>query len=1716
VFASIPGYTLIEQLADTARAVVYKALSKSAPGRPLVLKLLREGAVSERQKAYFRQRIEHLKVLDDPALLTPLACETKGGQSFILQDFFDGVPLDDWASRQKPVPLPSFFTVALGLARAIEKIHDAGIIHGGIKPRNVLVRPGSLDLRVIDFITPIDIREVSHFIYDRTFVRGTLPYTSPEQTGRIGHRVDFTTDLYSFGIVLWELLAGRPPFVSSDPLELIHAHLAEEPANLHAVSPEIPEMLAKIVEKLTLKQPEKRYQSGAGVHADLVRCRDELAATGQIRDFPLGSRDRTHRIVFISKMVGRDDEARLILDEYEQVTRGQFRSVFISGLSGIGKTRLIQELQRPIVQHRGYFTSGKFDVYQKNIPYSSLIQAFKTLVRTLLTESDDHIGRWNGRLTAAVGANGRVLTDVIPELELLIGPQPELAPLPPIESRNRFLDIFDRFLRCLASEQTPLTLFIDDLQWCDVASFDFLRMLFDNHRDHPHLFFLGAYRHNEVDASHPLTRLLRAVREAGRPLREIRLAPLLFQHTHEMVSYILDSPPDQTEALATFISDLAEGNPLFVSESLSYLHSEDLLLLDAAQEWRWDLAKIRDSHMPSTVVALFTSKVNRLPAETIELLRHCACMGNTFSPESLSLIRETTLLGIFETLKAALAQGLIMEAKNQLQFIHDRVQEAVLASIPAARRREIHAEVGRHLLAAVPEGANLEKLDDLFAIVAHLNLGREPVLDRDAAFRLSDINYHAGQKALSSLATDAANDYFRLALELLPADAWDSAYEPVFEIYRKLAKTELMCGHIEASERLLDELLNHARTGLDKAQCLAEQTTSLSSIGDFIRAIETANRGLAFFEKSLPDDAAEADRRRDEAMRQIDAEGDVWSRILGMPFTSDRKSKIELAFYSELIPDLYMSGLVPQLYLSAAQSTQHCLAGGMDESVIYSFSIMGLQLGEAEDFQRAFAYEDLARELSARHPSTFGATRGMNGIVWCNMHSRSHPEEIVAYCLQGIHCGKSCGDLYNAGLSYGPLMWNLQVQGSNFAVIEEYANECLAFSERFRLSFSVRLAKAMQAGWIAPMKKGYVAIPMDDELRRWEAENHVAAAGSYYAHLALSHYYFGEHEEAHEALEKVRRYLTGMTDNVLKRQWYVFQVLNALARHERDAGAQSAAEVLATIDPLVRKIEAWASMGPLLPPYLALIRAERARLSGGFEEVRSRLLDAVDIAHAARYTFLEGYLHERLGDLLSEKSAASGRIYYHEAARLYQRCHAERKELCLVERLPALFEEEEEVRAPGPAAVPEPLEPHVLPNLDVAYLMKSSLAISAEIEASALLRRIMKVVLEASGAQHGYLLVERDDGLFVCAETHATGDDAFRMPELRFEEAREICKPIVRYVHRTRQKVILDDARGEGEFKDNPEVQLMPLRSVLCLPVIKQSRLVGILYLENRLADSVFNAARTLMTELLTSQAAISLENARLHEAEARARALAEAANCAKDEFLSVVSHELRTPLTAIVGWLNILQTMPLEPKRIERALSVLQRNAGALTRIIEDLLDVSRSLTGKLRVDRRVIDLRDMIAAALDAVHPAADAKHIAVDADLGVSPCIVNGDADRLQQAAWNLLSNAVRFTPAGGQITVRLEAHEATAELRVTDTGQGITAESLPHVFERFWQQDASTTRAQSGLGLGLSIVANLVKLHGGSCHAASEGLSHGATFTVWLPLVANGVQEAIPTA
>jgi predicted ATPase/signal transduction histidine kinase/tRNA A-37 threonylcarbamoyl transferase component Bud32 len=1699
----IPNYNIMEKIAESPQATVYKAYHKKNPQQLLVLKILNENYLSPYKKSQITQKIEHLRVLNDPELITPINFNSQDGICYITQAYFHGTSLNRLLAKNTKIPINDFFTMATELVRVLDKIHDAGIIHGSIKPHNILV-DDKLNIRVIDFISIIDVRDVSHFIYDHDFIRVTLAYTSPEQTGRINHQVSFSSDLYSLGIVFYEMLTGKLPFSTRDPLELIHSHLAEEAPKVHELNPDIPITLSKIISKLMLKEPERRYQTSNGLLADLSRCHDEYLKTGNITQFPLERYVGTRRVNFISQMVGRDREAKIILDEFKKVVEGDFRALFISGLSGIGKTRLIQELQRPIVENKGYFTSGKFNVNQKNIPYSSLIQALRNLIRTFLTESNDRLESWEKKIMDAVGENGKVLMDVIPELEILIGPQPEVPALPPVESLNRFHDAFDGFLTCLASEENPLTIFIDDLQWCDGASFDFLLNVFDNYKDHPYLFLLGAYRHNEVDSSHPLLKIIRKVKKNKQPLKEIRLGPLTKEYSHEMVSYILDSPLKKTETLSDFISTLSEGNPLFVSESLFYLHSEHLLYLDENREWRWDMEKIRRSKMPTTVVSLFSSKIEKLQPDLIDLLEYCACIGNTFSPAELSFIREISLMETYQILKPALGQGLLIENKNQLQFIHDKVQEATLSAIPPEKRRHIHWEVGKHLLFSASEVEDMEILENLFTIVSHLNLGKEDDIDSYTAYLLSNINYHAGNKALDSLATEAANEYFNESKKLLPDDCWqEEHYKRTFRIFKKAAKTELMCGNYRESEKLLHQLLEHAQSDLDKAECLAEQTTSLSSIGNFIKAIETANQGLEYFDKAIPEDPLEADYKRKEIMDEIALEDiDVWDTILHMPFTQDRKNEIELTFYSELIPDLYMSGLVPQLYLSAAQSTQHCLAGGMDESVIYSLSIMGLHLGEQKEFEAAFKYEDLARELSTKYPNTFGATRGMNGVVWCNMHSRSHPREIVYYCLKSIQSGKNCGDLYNAGLSYGPLMWNLQVQGSDMSTIENYAEECLQFSKKFHLSFSVGLAEAMQAGWIEPMKNTYKPVPMEEKVKKWEEDNHIASAGSYYIHMGLIHYYFAEHIMAKKYLQDVERYLSGLTDNVLKRQWYVFRVLNALKLYEKGVDFKGEDDLMDEIQPLIDKVKTWAELGPLLKPYLAFIQAELERVTGEFKEAMSLYLDAIDSAHKQGYTFLEGYLNESMGGLLLSAGLCSEEIYFKQAARLYKSCGALRKEFLLMERYPAYFEDD--VSYPQIEVDEHSL---TLPDIDIEYLMKSALAISAEIELESLLKKIMNVVIESSGAQSGYLIMEEKDGLFIHAESHANIKDNVQISKKKLENSDNICKAIVRYVQRTGERLILDNASKKGEFKDNKEIQDMKLRSVLCMPVLKQSKVIGILYLENRLANSVFTLEKTELLELLISQAAISMENATLFvkrkkTGEKLKKTLEELQRSNKElqQFAYIASHDLQEPLRMISSFLQLLQRR-YEGQLDSDADEFIEFAVDGATRmqeLINDLLAYSR--VNRTTSAFETVDLDKVLDEVL-MYHNLSIKEN---DADITCDGLPkVNGDYSQMVQVFQNLIGNAIKYrgnkTP---KIHISAEKEDENWLFKVEDNGIGIDPKYFDRVFLIF--KRLHTNDEYSGTGIGLAITKRIIERHGGDIWVDSQ-LGMGSKFYFNLPCI-----------
>ncbi|QDF96998.1 hypothetical protein CJ010_10895 [Azoarcus sp. DD4] len=1696
------GYRIAAILGESLHAFVCRGRRESEPERPLVLKVLKTASLSEPQARYLRHKIERLRVIDHPGAVVPHTLVSQGSAHFLVYRDVPGVPLDRWERVNRPTRLNDFFTIALGLAEVLNAVHQAGVIHGGVRPHNILFDAETPTVYLVDFLSPLDVRDISHFIYDLDFIEGTLAYTSPEQTGRINLRVDFSTDMYSLAITLYELLVGDLPFRSRDPLELIHCHLAEEVPNVHTVRPEIPRVVGDIIAKLALKEPEKRYQSAVGLRADLERCRLEHLATGTIAPFPLGIHDHSRRVSFVSKMVGREREASLVLNEYGKVVRGAFRAVFISGLSGIGKTRLIQELQRPLVKHKGYFTSGKFDQYQKNVPYSSLLQALRNLVRTLLTESDSRVAAWKAKLLDALVPHAQVVIDVVPELAVLIGPQPPVQPLPPAEARQRFNAVFNRFLSCMASAENPLVLFIDDMQWCDAASFEFLQSLFANAADHPYLFFIGAYRHNEVDSSHPLIHLMRAIEDRGEALQIVRLGPLGPVHCHEMVAYILDAQEEHSGPLADFLVELTEGNPLFVSESLSYLHQQKLLHVDRHGAWRWQLDEIRRSDMPASVVELFSAKITKLPSDTLGILVLCACMGNRFAPEDIARIREITLVELYERLKPGLSLGLLVEHKHDFQFVHDRVQEAVLRLLPADERRAIHWSIGHHLLGGLQTELDAVETDRLFTIAAHLNLGKAREPDPATAADLCRINFHAGNRALDALATEAANGYFRASRAALPADAWQSAYTTSFRIHQCLAKTELMCGRPEQSRRLIDELIAHAQNELDKAEALAEQTTSLSSVGNFIDAVDTANRGLAYFDQALPASSDAAQRKMQSLMADIHREGDdLWARILDMPFTTERRARIELAFYAELIPDLYLSGQVPQLYLAAAQSTRLCLAGGMDESVIYSFSIMGLNLGEQARFDLAFRYEDLARELCARHPDTFGATRGMNGIAWCNMHSRSRPGAIVEYCRKSIQSGKNCGDLYNAGLSYGPLMWNLQVLGDDFSRIADAAQECLDFSRKNQLSFSVGLAEAVEAGWVAPMMRDDAAVPMADKLALWERSNHIASVGSYFVLRAISQHYLGDYVAAAASLEAVERYLHGLTDNVLKRQCKVFEILNALRLYERGCEPGGAARLQALIAPLVDELETWSQLGPLLVPYMALIAAERERILGSPRQARALYLDAIEIADAHGYVFLRGYLNECLGELMLGEGSQTGRGYLREADRLYRRCGAAAMEAKLRRKHPSHLPLDV-----APAGVERTVEaPATLPDLDLDYLVKSSLAIVAETDLDALLRKIMQVVTESSGAQRGYLIMREGDNFAIRARSDIAERGAVKTETTTLAEAPGVSVALVNYVYRTREKVLLGGGSGPAYLADLASKEP---GSLLCLPVIKRNMLVGLLYLENRLGKGMFTAAQTRVTEVIAAHAAISLENARLlaetRAAEARIQELnvelerrveertaqLALANRELESFSYSVSHDLRAPLRSIRDFSTILlEYYADELDDYGRdGLNRIVRASQRMGFIIDDLLQLSRIARTEVRRER--IDLGVAAREILDDLLPQGAA--VSIDIETGL---FVDADPGLVRIMLENLLANAIKFTSKTASPEIGLRRGNDSMTFVLSDNGAGFDAKYADKLFVPF--QRLHSENEFEGIGIGLAIVRRIVERHGGQIRAQGER-GHGAKF------------------
>src|SRR5919199_1911168 len=902
----LPNVEVHAQIYSSANSLVYRGTIQ--PGNtPVILKLLKQDYPSPSQLTRYKQEYEITRSVNLEGVIKVYSQQAYQRTLVMILEDFGGESLEqlrhDSPQLYCPMPLAEFLRLAIQVTEILGSIHAAQIIHKDINPNNIILNPATGIVKIIDFGIATRFARTNPSFSNPTVLEGTLAYISPEQTGRMNRMLDYRTDFYSLGVSFYELLVGQLPFVTDDLLELVHCHIAKQPVPPHQVSEEIPRIVSDIVVKLMAKNAEQRYQSAAGIKADLEACLVQLETTGRIEEFQLGTQDVSDMFQIPQKLYGRETEVKTLLAAFERVagedkgegedkeallteksslssTRSPQSSIemmLVAGYSGIGKSALVQEIYKFVTQKRGYFIAGKFDQFGRNIPYSALVSAFQSLVRQLLAEPEESLQRWREKILAATGAIAQIIIDVIPEVELIIGDQPPVPEVGATEAQNRFNLVFQKFIRVFCSPKHPLVIFLDDLQWVDSATLKLIELMMSDSQTQS-LLLIGAYRDNEVDASHPLMLLLAELRKKAVTVNQITLTPLALEDTRKLIAETLHRDIDSVASLAELVQRKTLGNPFFVEQFLKTLHAENLIEFIPSQSpspltkggqrgvggWRWDLAQIEAQNITDNVVELMIGKLKQLPTLTQQVLQLAACIGTNFSLNILAIICEKSVTELFPALIEAVQFGVILptsELDEQLliqdyKFLHDRVQQAAYALIDENQKQAVHLQIGRNLWHSTTHETLADKL---FEIVDHLNIGVELVTEEQERSQIAQLNLLAGQKAKAAIAYAAALKYLTTGIELLAVDSWQHQYDLSLALHSEVAEVTYLCGDFKEIERWTAVVLQEARTILDKIKVYEVKIKTCIAQNEQIQSLKIGLYVLKQLGMSLPESPTQLD-----------------------------------------------------------------------------------------------------------------------------------------------------------------------------------------------------------------------------------------------------------------------------------------------------------------------------------------------------------------------------------------------------------------------------------------------------------------------------------------------------------------------------------------------------------------------------------------------------------------------------------------------------------------------------------------------------------------------------------------------------------------------------------------------------------------------------------------------------------------------------------------
>jgi len=1415
--------------------------------------------------------------LDTAWALRPMELVRDPAKPMLLVEYTGGEPLGRLTGN--PMETGRFLRLAVAISAALSRLHATGLIHKNIKPANVLVDVATGQVWLTGFGIASRLPRERQSPEPPEFIAGTLAYMAPEQTGRVNRSIDSRSDLYALGVTFYEMLTGSLPFTASDPMEWVHCHIARQPVLPGERQRSVPTAVSTIIMKLLSKTVEARYQTASGVESDLRRCLAEWEIDRNVSNFALGAFDTPDRLMIPEKLYGRDREIDILLAAFDRIVAGgRPELVLVSGYSGIGKSAVVNELHKPLVPPRGLFASGKFDQYKRDIPYATLAQAFQSLIRPLLSKDEEDLRKWRDALREALNPNGLLIIELVPELKHIIGEQPPVPELPPQEAQRRFQLVFRRFISVFARPEHPLALFLDDLQWLDAATLDLLEDLLTRN-DLEHLLLIGAYRDNEVNVTHPLIRKLNAIRQAGAALQDIVLTPLRREDLCQLLADSLHCETQRAFPLAELIHEKTTGNPFFAIQFISALADEGLLVFDyALGQWAWNLRRIRAKGFTDNVVELMVGKLIRLPPQTQRALQQFACMGNSAEFEMLRMAYQESIEDMHGDLWDAVRSGLIFRGEDSYRFLHDRVQEAAYSLIPKELRAAAHLRIGTLLAEHTPSAKREEAI---FEIVNQLNRGSHLITSAHERERAADLNLLAARRAKSSTAYDSALKYLRAGSALLAEETWERNYQLVFSIEYLMAECELLTAEMVDAENRMARLAQRARTRHDFCVVTRLRLTLYT-------ALDRSDRAVDVFLEWLNRDGTVWSNHptRDDVMREY---GQIWSllgdrqieELIDMPLIKDPEVLDTLDVFTEIVTpsllfDEHFSSLVVCRMVSLSLKHGNC------DASCFCYVWLGMFAGPRfNNYKDGFRFAQLGYDLVEKRGLTRYQARTYMNIGCTVMPWAQHVGSGRELIRRAFDAAYRVGDLTFASYSWDQLVTNCLAVGDPLAQVQTECENGLAFAKRVQFGLVVELCGA-QLGLIMTLRgltstlgcldhRDYTEL--ETERRLASNPNLVFAEFYYLTRKCEASVFAGDFAVAAAASLKADRLVWTSSAQFETAE---HQLYGALAH----AGAWDAASSadkpkhLAALRGHHRQLEEWAEHSPAtFENRAAIAGAEVARIEGRVLEAEELYEKAIRSAQVNGFVHHEAFANECAARFYASRGFEKiAMTYLREARHCYLRWGADGK----VQRMEQLFPHLRPEQAPSD---PTTTMQATVEHLDLGTVIKVSEAVSSEIVLEKLIDALMRMALQHAGAERGLLILAQGDGdYWIEAEATIRSDEVKVYLRHASVTATDLPESVFRYALRTKESVLLQDASGGGQFASDDYIRSHHSRSLLCLPILKQTRLLGMLYLENNLTNGAFTPARMAILKLLSSEAAISMENARLYrdlaEREARIRRL--------------------------------------------------------------------------------------------------------------------------------------------------------------------------------------------------------------------------------------------------